>query len=212
MREPFSNTKHHRRPDQPDQHPYEVAGAPAGRHGGGPSRGRHDRHHHHGEGHHGHRVRRGEARYLLLDALRDGPMHGYEIIKSLEEKSTGQYAPSPGSVYPTLQLLEELGHVGAEQDAERRKYHLTQSGQVELDAHAEEVKTFWAQFKQPVVSKAGQAEVSFLQDEMEHLNKTVWGGLRTAIDQGDKDTVRRVRQAIERCQDEVRGIISGETV
>ena len=209
MKEPFSNTKHHRRPEQ---HPHEEASAPVHRHGGGPPRGGHDRHEHPGEGHRGTRVRRGETRYLLLDALRDGPKHGYEIIKSLEERSSGQYEPSPGSVYPTLQFLEELGFVRAEQEAERRTYHLTQSGQTELDAHTEDVKTFWAQFKQPVVSKAGQAEVSFLQDEMEHLNKTVWGGLRPAIDQDDKEVIRRVRQTIERCQNEVRSIISGGTV
>ncbi len=206
MKDNFSNTQHPRRPEHP---PHSKAGSPAGRHFGGPPRGRQDRHDHHGEGHRGPRVRRGETRYLLLDALRDGPKHGYEIIKLLEEKSSSQYVPSAGSVYPTLQYLEELGFVRAEQEAERRIYHLTTSGQVELDAHAEEVTGFWAQFKQPVVSKAGQAEVGFLQDQMEHLNKTVWSGLRTAIDQDDKDTIRRVRQTIERCQNDVRGIISG---
>ena len=157
-------------------------------------------------------MRRGETRYLLLDALRDGPKHGYEIIKSLEERSAGQYAPSPGSVYPTLQFLEELGFVRANQETERRTYELTKTGKAEMEAHAEEVTNFWEQFKAPVASKTGGVEVGFLQDELEHLNKTVWSGLRPALVQDDKDTIRRVRQAIERCQNEVRGIISGGAI
>ena len=218
MREPFSTNKPHRRPEQPT---HEEAGAPARRQGGGPPHHRHnrhdhqdhhDRHGHRGEGQRGPRVRRGETRFLLLDALRDGPKHGYEIIKSLEERSAGGYAPSPGSVYPTLQFLEELGFVRANQETERRTYELTKTGKTELEAHAEEVKNFWEQFKAPVASKAGAVEVGFLQDELEHLNKTVWSGLRPAIDQDDKEAIRRVRQAIERCQNDVRNLISGEKI
>src|SRR5262245_37807364 len=52
-------------------------------------------------------MERGVLRYLILDALVDGPKHGYEVIKRLEERTEGEYAPSPGTVYPTLQLLED---------------------------------------------------------------------------------------------------------
>ena len=61
-------------------------------------------------------------RYILLDALRDGPKHGYEIIKTLEERSGGKYVPSPGTVYPTLQYLEDQGLVRATEEADRRIY------------------------------------------------------------------------------------------
>ena len=83
---------------------------------------------HHG-GHHGGpagpggwggRARRGDAKFLLLDALQSGPKHGYEIIKAMEERSGGQWAPSPGTVYPTLQFLEDAGFVRAEQSGDRR--------------------------------------------------------------------------------------------
>ena len=70
-------------------------------------------------GERGGRARRGEARHLLLDALRDGPKHGYEIIKALELRSGGQYAPSPGTIYPTLQFLEDASLIRAEQQNER---------------------------------------------------------------------------------------------
>ena len=146
----------------------------------------------------------------MLDALREGPRHGYELIKSLEDRSSGGYSPSPGSVYPTLQYLEELGQVTSEQQADRKMYELTPTGQVELDAHRAEVDAFWAQFSRPVTSKSSQTEVGFLQDSLEQFNNTVWGGLRSAMETDDIPAIRLVRQAIERCQIDVRTILSGD--
>jgi len=179
----------------------EAANAEAGTQGRG--RRRHD---HHGEKRN--RARRGDARYILLDALRDGPKHGYEIIKALEERSSGQYIPSPGTVYPTLQYLEDQGFVRATQEAERRIYQLTAAGQAELDAQAELVTAFWARFASQPGTDATQHEVSFLQDELEHLNRIVWSGLRSAIDQGQQEPIRRVRSAVEECQKQIRAIIA----
>jgi DNA-binding PadR family transcriptional regulator len=156
----------------------------------------------------GGKVRRGEARYVLLDALRTGPKHGYEIIKALEERSSGRYAPSPGTVYPTLQYLEDMGLVRAEQEAERRTYHLTAAGRTELAAREAEVQAFWQRLEGPAPSAASQAELGFLQDDMDQLTRTVWGGLQGALDRDDHGTIRRVRQAIEHCQQEVRRIIA----
>jgi DNA-binding PadR family transcriptional regulator len=157
------------------------------------------------------RARRGEARYLLLDALRDGPKHGYEIIRALEERSSGQYAPSPGTVYPTLQYLEDLGLVRAEQEAERRVYHLTETGRAELNAHAEEVDSFWARLRGKGASPASRTELGFLQDELDHLMRTVWGGLQALLGRDDDAAIRRVRQSVEQCREEVRRIIAGDT-
>ncbi len=183
----------------------EAANDEVGRQGRG---GR--RHDHHGARRN--RARRGDARYILLDALRDGPKHGYEIIKALEERSTGQYIPSPGTVYPTLQYLEDQGFVRATQEAERRIYQLTATGQTELDAQAEQVTAFWARFASQHVVAAAQHEVSFLQDELEHLNRIVWSGLRPAIDQGQQDSIRRVRNAVEACQKQIREMIAHEMI
>ena len=174
-------------------------------------RGRH-KHDHHG-GRHGSgrdRARRGDARYILLDALRDGPKHGYEIIKALEERSAGKYIPSPGTVYPTLQYLEDQGFVHANQEAERRIYQLTEAGQAELDAQAEQVTAFWGRIAGRDITAASQHEINFLQEELEHLNRTVWSGLHTAITQGQQETIRRVRSAVEACQNKIREIIATE--
>lgn len=185
---------------------------------GGHGRGRH-KHDHHGGRHGGgrDRARRGDARYILLDALRDSPKHGYEIIKVLEERSAGQYIPSPGTVYPTLQYLEDQGFVRSTQDAERRIFQLTEAGQAELDAQAEQVTAFWARFANQGVATVSQHagsqhEVNFLQDELEHLNRIVWSGLHTAIAQGQQETIRRVRSAVEECQNKIREIITTEII
>ena len=208
----------------PDHHGEELAGrhgGPPGRHGGrggDHEGGRHEGGRHEGGRHEGGRggpfgghrgrARRGEARYVLLDALRDGPKHGYEIIKSLEERSGGEYAPSPGTVYPTMQYLEDLGQVRSEQGAERRVYHLTDAGRAELEARAEDLTAFWARFGAPATSAASQPEIGFLQEELDTLARTVWGGLRSVADRDDPETVRLVRQAVERCRGEIREIIA----
>ena len=57
------------------------------------------------------RARRGDIKFLILDVLAEGPRHGYDIISALEEKSQGRYRPSPGSVYPTLTMLEEGAYI-----------------------------------------------------------------------------------------------------
>jgi len=153
-------------------------------------------------------MERGVLRYLLLGALSDGPKHGYELIKWLEERSHGLYTPSPGTVYPTLQLMEDQGFVRAESQDERRVYHLTDAGRAELGAHADVVEAVWARFGGRTPSDASRHEAGFLQDELNDLTQTVWGGLRSAIRQGDDETVRRVRRAIEGCKNEVRDLIA----
>ena len=84
----------------------------------------------------GRRMRRGDVRGEVLSALLDGPAHGYEVIRRLEEKSGGMWRPSPGSVYPTLQLLEDAGLVRASEQEGRRTYELTDEGRAEAEQAA----------------------------------------------------------------------------
>jgi DNA-binding PadR family transcriptional regulator len=75
-----------------------------------------------------HRVRRGDVRSAILALLDDRPMHGYEMIQELEERTGGRWTPSAGSIYPTLQLLEDEGLVTAEEVEGRKVYSLTDAG------------------------------------------------------------------------------------
>jgi len=92
----------------------------------------------------GPRAERGAVRYLVLDALAAQPRHGYEIMQAIGDKSGGQYKPSPGVIYPTLQMLDELGHVKSVEDGGRRTYTITSDGKADLAAHAEDVDDFYA--------------------------------------------------------------------
>jgi DNA-binding PadR family transcriptional regulator len=82
-------------------------------------------------------MRRGEIRSALLSVLAEGPGHGYDLIGRLEAKTGGVWRPSPGSVYPTLQLLEDEGVVRSETREGKRVYELTDAGQAEVAARAD---------------------------------------------------------------------------
>lgn len=80
------------------------------------------------------RARRGDVRAAILALLAERPMHGYEIIGELEQRTDGAWRPSPGSVYPTLQMLEEEGHVTGEESGGKRRFTLTDTGKVQAEA------------------------------------------------------------------------------
>ena len=83
----------------------------------------------------------GELRLALLALIDENPSHGYELIKAIEEMTGGDYAPSPGAVYPTLQLLEDEGAIQqAEAEGAKKPFAATQQGQDELDTRKGEVE------------------------------------------------------------------------
>jgi DNA-binding PadR family transcriptional regulator len=80
-------------------------------------------------------MRRGDVRSALLIALLDGPGHGYELIQVLETKTDGRWRPSPGSVYPLLQLLADEGLVTSIERDGKRVFELTEAGRSHADEH-----------------------------------------------------------------------------
>ncbi len=84
------------------------------------------------------RMRRGDIRRAVLSTLADGPAHGYEVMRRLEERSGGIWRPSPGSVYPTLQMLEDEGLVRSTTQDGTRTYELTDTGRGEAEAATKE--------------------------------------------------------------------------
>lgn len=102
--------------------------APGSAHGGARRRGR--------------MFGQGELRLALLKLVADSPLHGYELIKAIEELTGGAYAPSPGTVYPTLQLLADEGAIAERPDdgSSRKAYAATELGKDELDQREAEVR------------------------------------------------------------------------
>jgi DNA-binding PadR family transcriptional regulator len=80
----------------------------------------------------GRRARRGDVRTAVLALLEEKPAHGYDLIRELEERSGGMWQPSPGSVYPTLQMLEDQGLVTGEESDGKRVYSITDAGRQDL--------------------------------------------------------------------------------
>ena len=79
-----------------------------------------------------------------------------------------------------------------------------------MAAQAVPIAAFWSRFGDQDMTTAGQPEIGFLQDELEHLNRIVWSGLGDAIAQGDQTRNRGVRQAVEACQNQVGEVITGK--
>jgi DNA-binding PadR family transcriptional regulator len=83
----------------------------------------------------GRMLAQGDLQLIALALIAEQPRHGYEIIKVLEEKTSGWYSPSPGIVYPTLTYLEEVGYVTAQSEGAKRLYTITAEGRVHLEAN-----------------------------------------------------------------------------
>ena len=151
---------------------------------------------------------RGQLKFVMLSLLKDQPRHGYDLMRALEEHFHGFYTPSPGSVYPTLQMLEDQGYVtGTEQDG-KRVYTLTDEGrqflaehQAELDALHERIGSGWG--------GASRAEIGQLMQEVGQLaqflaRQAPHGGFR------DPARVRRVRDVVRRARTEIEAIFGEE--
>lgn len=96
----------------------------------------------------GTRAGRGEVRSAVLALLAERPMHGYQIIREIEERSGGSWKPSAGSVYPTLQLLADEGLISAEESNDRKIYSLTEAGR-EASAGSDSSVPWGASDQQP---------------------------------------------------------------
>jgi DNA-binding PadR family transcriptional regulator len=116
-----------------------------------------------GRGGHGGRGR-GDVRAATLALLAEQPLHGYEIMQQITERSGGAWRPSPGSVYPALQLLEDQGLVQSDQAEGRRVYHLTDAGRAYVQEHQAELAAAWAAVTETV--DEGARELRGLLDQV----------------------------------------------
>ncbi|MGQ0703548.1 MAG: helix-turn-helix transcriptional regulator [Gemmatimonadales bacterium] len=97
----------------------------------------------------------GEVKFVILRLLKEKPRHGYEIIKALEERFAGCYSPSAGTVYPTLQLLEDQGYVRVVEENGKKVYHLTAEGKAFLEEHKDALEDILERVRETVRDVAG---------------------------------------------------------
>jgi DNA-binding PadR family transcriptional regulator len=159
----------------------------------------------------GRRFGRGDLKYVILDLLQEqGPRHGYDIIRALEDRFHGFYSPSPGSVYPTLQLLEDQGFVTSSQQDGKRVYVITDEGRAFLKERADTVEDIRSRMGAGWGMK-GSPELRGLIDEVRRLGQFVFsqgahGGL------ADSDKVRRLHDVVARARAEVEAIFKGPDI
>ncbi len=114
----------------------------------------------------------GDLRLVILALVAEKPRHGYEIIKALEERVGGGYSPSPGVVYPTLTLIEDMGYATAVQEQGGRKlYTLTAEGEAFLTTNRAQVDAIFARFERADDDRRG--DIAPLLRAMENLRMAV---------------------------------------
>ena len=90
----------------------------------------------------------GDLRFVILKLLAEKPSHGYELIKSIQERLGGSYAPSPGVIYPMLTMLEEMGQATVTAEGARKLYAITEAGQQSLAENEKTVEAIFARMEQ----------------------------------------------------------------
>src|ERR1700761_9072062 len=186
-------SKHsHRHPRHPGRHGREEFARGRGfdfgpGFGPGPRRGRG-----------GPRARRGDVRAAVLALLADRPMHGYEMIKEIEERSEGAWTPSAGSIYPMLQLLEDEGLIRGEDVDGKRRFTLTEAGRSEQAEKSGDI-TPWDAVRAGVPTGHLQLRGSIHQ---------LLSAVKAVASGGDEEQQKQVRELLDDTRRKVYGILA----
>jgi DNA-binding PadR family transcriptional regulator len=154
-----------------------------------------------GRGRGGPRARRGDVKAAILALLAERPMHGYEMIKEIEQRTQGSWTPSAGSIYPTLQMLEDAELIRGEEGDGKRRFALTETGVAEQEERAGE-QTPWE------AVRAGAApEAIHLRDSVHKLHHSI-GQVFHAADDGQQ---ARVRELLDETRRKIYSILAEES-
>ena len=141
---------------------------------------------------------RGDLKYIILQYLKEKPSYGYEIIRALEERFHGFYVPSPGTIYPTLQMLEEMGYVSAVEQEGKKVYTITDKG----NEYLVEQKDFGERIKDQIQSwwnPENLDDISKTMHEFHRLAHLLNDNIRTA----DIEKLGRIRKTLSRAYEEI---------
>jgi DNA-binding PadR family transcriptional regulator len=151
---------------------------------------------------------RGDVKFALLALLNERPMHGYEMMKALEEQSGGFYKPSAGTIYPTLQLLEDSDLVTAQEVEGKKVYHITDAGKQALSERQQGDEPFAPPFRGPFGPHSPQwntPEIQALRGEtMEVMRLFALAGRQAFTDPAK---ARRLHDMITRLRTELAAML-----
>ena len=144
-----------------------------------------------GGGRRGGRGGRGDVRAAVLLLLETEPMHGYELIQQIQDKSAGVWVPSPGSIYPALQQLEDEGLVAFERVDGRKTASLTEAGRAYVEEHRAELGAPWDDVSGGVSGEARQ---------LHHLIGALMGAVHTVGHVGTRAQVREASEVLDQAR------------
>ena len=143
---------------------------------------------------------RGDFKFVILGILREKPSHGYEIIRALQDRYYGFYTPSAGTVYPTLQMLEDMGYVKSSEQDGKKIYTITDEGIKFLDE------------REPTVDKIKEHMRGWWEnrDEMREVGREmarIGRLIARKAHGGDRKKLAKIREIVSRAGDEIEAIL-----
>jgi len=148
---------------------------------------------------------RGDLKYVILELLKEQPRHGYDIIRALEDRARGFYRPSPGSVYPTLQMLEDLGYVTSEQQEGKKVYRITDAGRQYLTEQQSTLNDIRDRFFRGWGDAAARPELADLMRELKAIAQAMFVHARAGALQ-DPERLKQLQAILERARADIENV------
>lgn len=149
---------------------------------------------------------RGDLKFVILRLISDKPMHGYEVMQALEEESGGGYKPSPGSVYPTLQMLEDEGLLRCREEEGKKIYQITPEGTAYLEEHGDIVDR--------IFNRVGAFANGFFGKDTRELTASFSRLAQTCFEGAfsgrlDEDAIGKMTEILDRARRELEEVMRG---
>ena len=146
----------------------------------------------------------GDLKYVILRLLDEKPRHGYDIIKDLEERFGGTYAPSPGTVYPTLTMLEDLGFARArEEESGKKIYEITDEGRRHLAEHSTTVDDIFDRISRFVQGFLDQPMMEVNQ-AFKNVGRATYSRASSQVD--NKELLTKIKEILDRAAAEIEAL------
>ena len=143
----------------------------------------------------------GDLKLVILRLLEEKPRHGYDIIKEIEERFGGTYAPSPGTVYPTLTMLEDMGYAkGTVEEGGKKIYAITDEGRKHLAEHSQTVDSIFERMAR-FVEGFFDAPMNDIHDGVRRVGRAVYSTATRNV--RDAEKLRQVREILDRATREI---------
>lgn len=146
---------------------------------------------------------KGDLKYVILDLLKEKPSHGYEIIRAMEESFHGFYSPSAGSVYPTLQMINDMGYASSSEHDGKKIYTISEEGKRFLDEHRQDINRIKAQMKDWRSPYQNHDAFVETMSEIRNLGRTIGRNAKHL----DSKKLIQIREIISGAQDDINNII-----